>query len=51
MSALQSAEMAVIATEQDPRWESVMARDPRADGTFYYSVRTKGVYCRPSWGS
>jgi AraC family transcriptional regulator of adaptative response/methylated-DNA-[protein]-cysteine methyltransferase len=51
MSALQSAEMAVIATEQDPRWESVMARDPRADGTFYYSVRTTGVYCRPSCAS
>jgi AraC family transcriptional regulator of adaptative response/methylated-DNA-[protein]-cysteine methyltransferase len=25
-----------------------MRRDPRADGKFYYSVRTTGVYCRPS---
>ena len=24
---------------------------PRADGTFYYSVETTGVYCRPSCGS
>jgi AraC family transcriptional regulator, regulatory protein of adaptative response / methylated-DNA-[protein]-cysteine methyltransferase len=36
------------AIENDPRWAAVRARDPRADGTFYYSVRTTGVYCRPS---
>ena len=30
------------------RWEAVRHRDPAADGTFYYSVRTTGVYCRPS---
>jgi AraC family transcriptional regulator of adaptative response/methylated-DNA-[protein]-cysteine methyltransferase len=35
----------------DPRWAALAARDPRADGTFYYSVRTTGVYCRPSCGS
>jgi AraC family transcriptional regulator of adaptative response/methylated-DNA-[protein]-cysteine methyltransferase len=39
------------ATEHDPRWRAVVARDRRADGTFYYSVRTTGVYCRPSCGS
>ena len=36
------------ATINDPRWASVVTRDPRADGTFYYSVETTGVYCRPS---
>jgi AraC family transcriptional regulator of adaptative response/methylated-DNA-[protein]-cysteine methyltransferase len=36
------------ATVNDPRWASVIARDPEADGTFYYSVQTTGVYCRPS---
>lgn len=36
------------ATLNDPRWASVVARDPEADGTFYYSVQTTGVYCRPS---
>ncbi|MGH7232506.1 MAG: bifunctional DNA-binding transcriptional regulator/O6-methylguanine-DNA methyltransferase Ada [Nitrospiraceae bacterium] len=36
------------ATEQDPRWASVVARDRKADRTFYYSVQTTGVYCRPS---
>ena len=36
------------ATEQDWRWASVVARDRSADGEFFYSVRTTGVYCRPS---
>lgn len=35
-------------TENDPRWRAVMARDKAADGRFFYSVRTTGVYCRPS---
>lgn len=35
-------------TELDPRWSAVVARDAAADGSFYYSVRTTGVYCRPS---
>uniref|UniRef100_UPI0005B27674 Ada metal-binding domain-containing protein n=1 Tax=Methylobacterium sp. B34 TaxID=95563 RepID=UPI0005B27674 len=30
------------------RWAALAARDPRADGTFVYAVRTTGVYCRPS---
>ena len=37
-----------IPTELDPRWQSVLARDPGADGRFVYAVRTTGVYCRPS---
>lgn len=32
----------------DPRWAAVRARDAQADGRFFYSVRTTGVYCRPS---
>lgn len=36
------------AATSDPRWVAVMARDPAADGKFVYSVRTTGVYCRPS---
>ena len=30
------------------RWAAVERRDRGADGAFYYSVRTTGVYCRPS---
>jgi AraC family transcriptional regulator, regulatory protein of adaptative response / methylated-DNA-[protein]-cysteine methyltransferase len=36
------------ATESDPRWALVAARSAAADGTFFYSVKTTGVYCRPS---
>lgn len=36
------------ATLKDPRWAAVVARDHAADGAFFYSVRTTGVYCRPS---
>src|SRR6188472_1941118 len=33
------------------RWAAVVARDPAAEGTFFYSVRTTGVYCRPTCGA
>lgn len=35
-------------TAADPRWARVVARDHAADGQFWYSVATTGVYCRPS---
>ena len=35
-------------THADPRWNAVVARDRAADGEFFYSVETTGVYCRPS---
>jgi AraC family transcriptional regulator, regulatory protein of adaptative response / methylated-DNA-[protein]-cysteine methyltransferase len=38
----------MTTTERDPRWARVVARDPSADGSFVYSVKTTGVYCRPS---
>lgn len=38
----------VAATISDPRWAAVVARSAEADGTFFYAVRTTGVYCRPS---
>lgn len=38
-------------TTSDPRWAAVLTRDPAADGQFFYSVRTTGVYCRPSCAS
>ncbi len=40
--------VAKAATEADPRWAKVVARDPAGDGKFVYSVATTGVYCRPS---
>jgi AraC family transcriptional regulator of adaptative response/methylated-DNA-[protein]-cysteine methyltransferase len=32
----------------DPRWTRIVARDKTADGCFWYSVATTGIYCRPS---
>jgi AraC family transcriptional regulator, regulatory protein of adaptative response / methylated-DNA-[protein]-cysteine methyltransferase len=32
----------------DPRWACIVAHDKTADGQFWYSVSTTGVYCRPS---
>lgn len=39
------------AVVKDPRWASVVARSKEADGRFWYSVETTGVYCRPSCGA
>src|SRR5690348_904359 len=33
---------------EDPRWARIVHRDKTADGQFWYSVATTGVYCRPS---
>ena len=39
------------SVENDPRWARIVARDRTADGHFWYSVATTGVYCRPSCAS
>ncbi|MDA3876217.1 MAG: bifunctional DNA-binding transcriptional regulator/O6-methylguanine-DNA methyltransferase Ada [Halothiobacillus sp.] len=36
------------ATFDDPRWAAVVTRDPRADGQFFYAVKTTGIFCRPT---
>lgn len=46
-----TTETVLVATVHDPRWTAVVARNPEADGTFFYAVRTTGVYCRPSCGA
>jgi len=40
--------MATRKDADDMRWDAVIAKDKGADGQFYFSVRTTGVYCRPS---
>lgn len=37
-----------LPTAEDPRWARIVARDRSADGLFWFSVKTTGVYCRPS---
>jgi AraC family transcriptional regulator, regulatory protein of adaptative response / methylated-DNA-[protein]-cysteine methyltransferase len=44
--ALKSAQTG--ETAQDPRWARIVARDRSADGEFWFSVKTTGIYCRPS---
>lgn len=48
MIAIESNPEPMTPTEQDPRWQAVVARDGAADDEFFYSVKTTGVYCRPS---
>lgn len=45
---LKTKVASTFATEADPRWARVVARDKTADGLFWYSVATTGIYCRPS---
>lgn len=51
MNASNAIERRAAAALRDPRWPAVVARDPAADGDFFYAVRTTGVYCRPSCGA
>lgn len=41
-------EMLAAATVMDSRWAAVVARNRQVDGKWFYSVKTTGVYCRPS---
>src|SRR5439155_953312 len=43
---LVSQQSEFLTDEQ--RWHAVLQREHAADGRFYYSVSTTGVYCRPS---
>jgi AraC family transcriptional regulator of adaptative response/methylated-DNA-[protein]-cysteine methyltransferase len=38
----------MLPVADDPRWARVLVRDKSADGQFWYSVSTTGIYCRPS---
>jgi AraC family transcriptional regulator of adaptative response/methylated-DNA-[protein]-cysteine methyltransferase len=33
---------------EDARWTAIATRDAAADGNFVFSVRSTGIYCRPS---
>jgi AraC family transcriptional regulator, regulatory protein of adaptative response / methylated-DNA-[protein]-cysteine methyltransferase len=44
----KAANTTLPCVADDPRWGRVLARDKTADGKFWYSVATTGVYCRPS---
>lgn len=48
MGKASTIEERARATKNDPRWIAIVKRDASADRKFYYSVKTTGVYCRPS---
>jgi AraC family transcriptional regulator of adaptative response/methylated-DNA-[protein]-cysteine methyltransferase len=45
-----SLPVAPFSTDEE-RYRALQRRDPRADGQFFYSVASTGVYCRPSCGA
>ena len=48
MNHSANIQAAAAPVEHDARWARIVARDKCADGEFWYSVATTGVYCRPS---
>ncbi|MCG5077800.1 bifunctional DNA-binding transcriptional regulator/O6-methylguanine-DNA methyltransferase Ada [Paraburkholderia tagetis] len=49
-TVLASGSASAFTTDNE-RWTAIEARDVRADGQFFYGVRTTGVFCRPSCAS
>jgi AraC family transcriptional regulator of adaptative response/methylated-DNA-[protein]-cysteine methyltransferase len=47
-AAIASVPAALAFDSDAQRWAAVTRRDSAADGHFFYSVKTTGVYCRPS---
>jgi AraC family transcriptional regulator, regulatory protein of adaptative response / methylated-DNA-[protein]-cysteine methyltransferase len=48
MTAMKTRSRPGRFADDASRWRAVRVRDPAAENAFYYSVRTTGVYCRPS---
>jgi AraC family transcriptional regulator of adaptative response/methylated-DNA-[protein]-cysteine methyltransferase len=40
-----------VMLNQEQCWAAVVSHDASLDGTFFYSVRTTGIYCRPGCAS
>jgi AraC family transcriptional regulator of adaptative response/methylated-DNA-[protein]-cysteine methyltransferase len=51
MSTLPKSRSRDGYASDEARWQAVVERDAGADGRFFYSVKTTGVYCRPSCSS
>jgi len=48
---MQHAAQTANPITDDAKWRAVVACDSRADGEFYYAVKTTGIFCRPSCAS
>ncbi len=51
IEALVNGSASLPYMSDEDRWSAVFSRDKQADGNFFYSVETTGVYCRPSCAS
>src|SRR5213592_5126965 len=51
MMNMTRAGLKACTTSDQDRWNAVLARDARADGTFVYAVSSTGIYCKPSCAS
>src|ERR1700744_309849 len=47
---MNSTQKPTFSADND-RWNAVSTHDSAADGAFFYAVRTRGVFCRPSCAS
>jgi AraC family transcriptional regulator of adaptative response/methylated-DNA-[protein]-cysteine methyltransferase len=48
MTATHAPSQFPTPATDEQRWDAVRRRDKASDGAFFYSVRTTGVFCRPS---
>ena len=48
MNAIVRPDTILVSDTDDDRWEALRRRDRVFDDRFVYSVKTTGVYCRPS---
>jgi AraC family transcriptional regulator, regulatory protein of adaptative response / methylated-DNA-[protein]-cysteine methyltransferase len=50
MTAAVESKGAIVtgSMSDEEKWRAITSKDAKADGKFYYSVRTTGVYCQPS---
>ncbi len=48
MSANNNAKVAVPSLFPGKAWQQVLERDGRADGQFFYAVKSTKIYCKPS---
>ena len=48
MTPLAATARSLFEPTDAARWQSVLERDPLADGVFVYAVRSTRIFCRPS---
>ena len=46
--SLADSKLKVPSVFAGKSWQQVLARDPRADGQFFYAVKTTKIFCKPS---